>query len=82
MSCGCCVALSRGTMGLSTVCDCGISSSYSLIIINARRLRLISHITHIKHVFFHFVVYLFSKDISCYIPLNEFLIFSLLAGPK
>ena len=22
---GCCVALSRGTMGLSAVCDCGIS---------------------------------------------------------
>ena len=24
-------------------------------------LRLISHVTHIKHVFFHFVVYLFKR---------------------
>ena len=27
-----CVALPRGAMGLSAVCDCGISLSYSLII--------------------------------------------------
>ena len=26
----CCVALPRGAMGLSAVCDCGISLSYSL----------------------------------------------------
>ena len=26
----CCVALPRGVMGLSAVCDCGISLSYSL----------------------------------------------------
>ena len=32
-----------------------------------RPLRLISHVTHIKHVFFHFVVYIFFKDISCFI---------------
>ena len=30
--CDCCVALSRGAMGLSEVCDCGISLSYSLTI--------------------------------------------------
>ena len=28
--CDCCVALHRGSMGLSAVCDCGISRSYSL----------------------------------------------------
>ena len=28
----CCVALPRGVMGLSAVCDCGISRSYSLTI--------------------------------------------------
>ena len=28
----CCVALPRGSMGLSAVCDCGISLSYSLTI--------------------------------------------------
>ena len=28
----CCVALPRGVMGLSAVCDCGISCSYSLIV--------------------------------------------------
>ena len=32
MSRDCSVALPRGTMGLSAVCDCGISYSYSLII--------------------------------------------------
>ena len=32
MSRDCCVALPRGTMGLSAVCDCGISWSYSLTI--------------------------------------------------
>ena len=26
----CCVALPRGALGLSAVCDCGISKSYSL----------------------------------------------------
>ena len=46
-------------MGLSAVCDCGIARSNSLTILNVRRLRLIAHVTHIKHVFFHFVVYLF-----------------------
>ena len=30
MSCDGCVALLRGAMGLSAVCDCGISWSYSL----------------------------------------------------
>ena len=29
----CCVALPRGAMGLSAVCDCGISWSYSLLIL-------------------------------------------------
>ena len=28
------VALPRGAMGLSAVCDCGISRSYSLTILN------------------------------------------------
>ena len=28
----CCVTLTRGAMGLSAVCDCGISWSYSLTI--------------------------------------------------
>ena len=32
MYCDCCVALPRGAMGLSAVCDCGISRSYSLTI--------------------------------------------------
>ena len=30
--CDCFVALPRGAMGLSAVCDCGASSSYSLFI--------------------------------------------------
>ena len=30
MSRDCCVALPHGAMGLSAVCDCGISLSYSL----------------------------------------------------
>ena len=29
MSCDCCVALPRGAMELSAVCDCGLSLSYS-----------------------------------------------------
>ena len=33
MSCDGCVALPRGAMGLSAVCDCGISWSYSLTIL-------------------------------------------------
>ena len=61
---GGCVSLPRGAMGLSAVCDCGISGSYSLTTLNVRHLRLISHVSHIKHVFFHFVVYLY-QDISC-----------------
>ena len=32
MSRDCCVALPHGVMGLSAVCDCGISCSYSLFI--------------------------------------------------
>ena len=32
MSCDGCVALPRGAMGLSAVCDCGISWSYPLTI--------------------------------------------------
>ena len=32
MSRDCCAALPRGTIGLSAVCDCGISLSYSLTI--------------------------------------------------
>ena len=32
MFCNCCEALSRGAMGLSAVCDCGISCLYSLTI--------------------------------------------------
>ena len=28
----CCEALPRGAMGLSAVCECGISSSYSITI--------------------------------------------------
>ena len=31
------------------------------VLINVRRLRLISYVTNSKHVFFHFVVYLFLK---------------------
>ena len=37
MSRDCCVALPRGTMGLSAVCDCGIFSSYSLTIFGAQK---------------------------------------------
>ena len=33
MSRDCCVALPRGAMGLSAVCDCGISRSYSVTIL-------------------------------------------------
>ena len=33
VSCDCGVALPCGAMGLSAVCDCGISSSYSLTIL-------------------------------------------------
>ena len=33
MSRDCCVALPHGVMGLSAVCDCGISLSYSLLFI-------------------------------------------------
>ena len=32
MSCDCCLALPGGVMGLSAVCDCGISLSYSLFL--------------------------------------------------
>ena len=32
VSCDCCVALPCGAIGLSAVCDCGISLSYSLTI--------------------------------------------------
>ena len=32
LSSWCCVALPHGAMGLSAVCDCGISCSYSLTI--------------------------------------------------
>ena len=38
MSRDCCVALSRGAMGLSAVCDCNISRSYLILfwgVINA-----------------------------------------------
>ena len=31
MSPDCCVAVPHDTMGLSAVCECGISSSYSLV---------------------------------------------------
>ena len=34
MSCGGLAALPRGAIGLSVVCDCGISRSYSLLFIN------------------------------------------------
>ena len=64
MSRDCCVAPPRGVMGLSAACDCSISWSCSLTISIVRRLRLISHVTHIKHVLFQFVVYL-HKDSSC-----------------
>ena len=66
MSRDCCVALSRGAMGLSTVCDCGIALSYSLTILNTRHLRLISHVTHINRVF---------KDMSCYKIIHFFMQF-------
>ena len=32
LSCDCCVALPHDAMGLSAVCDCGISRSYSLFV--------------------------------------------------
>ena len=57
----CCVALPRDAMGLSAVCDCGISWSYILTKLNVRHLRFISRVTHIKHVFFHFGVYILLK---------------------
>ena len=38
MSRDCCVALPRGAMDLSVICDCGISGSYSLTIQGAQRL--------------------------------------------
>ena len=60
----CCVAPTRGAMGLSAACDRSISWSYSLTILIVRRSSLISHVTHIKHVLFQFVVYLY-KDSSC-----------------
>ena len=69
---GLAVVLPRGAMGLSAVCDCGISRSYSLTILNVLRLRLISHFTHhvhIKHVFFHYVVFLFLKIFLVFITL-------------
>ena len=56
MSRGYYVALPRDAMGLSAVRDCGISWSYSLPVLNMRRSRFISHVTHIKLVFFHLVV--------------------------
>ena len=48
------VAFPRGVIGLSAVCDFLI-----ILILDMRRLCLISHVTHIKHVFFHLGVYLF-----------------------
>ena len=35
MSCDCCVAISLGDMGLSAVCDCDMSQSYSHTIFGA-----------------------------------------------
>ena len=37
-----CVALPRGTVGLSTVCDCGISWSYSLTIFFLSKFEIIT----------------------------------------
>ena len=39
MSRNCCVALPHGALGLSAVCDCGISCSYSLTIFGGQRNR-------------------------------------------
>ena len=36
----CCVALPRGAMGFSAVCDCGISGSYSLTIFEGKGAKL------------------------------------------
>ena len=60
------VALPRGALRLSAVCDCGISLSYSLTLLNSRHLRLISHVTHINRVF---------KDMSCYKKIHFFMQF-------
>ena len=50
VSLGGCVALPRGAMGLSAVCDCSISCSYSLTIFEAEQLdgtlRAWSHTSH------------------------------------
>ena len=45
MSPDCCVALPRGAMGLSAVCDCGISWSYSLtIFVSSANKRILDYI--------------------------------------
>ena len=61
----CCAAFLRSATSLSAVCDCGICWSYSLPILNVRRMRLISHGTHIKHVFSPLHLISFFKDITC-----------------
>ena len=56
----CCVALPRGAMGLSAVCDCGISYSYSLAISNSSLLSICSSAN--LSLFKSFFVYLYFKN--------------------
>ena len=44
------VALSRGAMGLSAVCDCGISWSYSLTIFKTKNLFTFQYFSFYEHV--------------------------------
>ena len=48
MSRDCCVALPRGAMGLSAVCDCGISLSYSLTIFFISWIKILVHIVRVN----------------------------------
>ena len=52
MSRGCCVALPRDAMGLSAVCDCGISWSYSLAILEMASLH--SGLNKLGSIFLNF----------------------------
>ena len=76
MSGDCCVALPRGDMGLSAVCDCGIFGSYSLTIFDLNEtvvvdghgchtlLKLLSKLKKIKTGFLHYTGYLCSINLD------------------
>ena len=46
MSCSCCVTFPRGAMGLSAVCDCGISLLYSLTVSEMSQIVEIYHFVY------------------------------------